>query len=131
MKEPFEFKSKSQLVQYLNKQGYRVKENAEVEGRSGAAHNIDILAIKEEGIITHRIAIGIAVDEKPMGLDRVFAFDDKAYDAGIMDKVLIAVPGFTKEARQFADRQRIKVFEVEQLEPEPEPEPSEEGSPES
>jgi len=127
VKEPFEFKSKSQLIQYLKKQGYRVKENAEVKGQSGADHNVDILAIKEEGIITHRIAIGIEADEKPMGLDRVFAFDDRAYDAGIMDKVLIAVPGLTKEAGQFAERQRIRVFEVEQLEPEP---PGE-GNPES
>ncbi len=117
VKEPFEFKSKSQLIQYLEKQGYRVKENAEVKGRSGAAHNIDILATRDEGIITHRIAIGIEVDEKPVGLDRVFEFDDKGYDAGIMDKVLIAVPGLTKEARQFAQRQGIRVFEVAQLEP--------------
>ena len=117
VKEPFEFKSKSQLIQYLEKQGYRVKENAEVKGRSGAAHNIDILATKEEGIITHRIAIGIEVDEKPMRLDRVFYFDDMAYDAGILDKVLIAVPGLTREARQFAKRQGIRVFEVRQLEP--------------
>jgi hypothetical protein len=124
VKEPFEFKSKSQLIQYLKKQGYRVKENAEVKGQSGAAHNIDILAIKEEGIITHRIAIGIAADEEPMGLDRVFDFDDRAYDAGIMDKVLIAVPGLTKEASQFAKRQGIRVFEVKQLEP-PEEEKSE------
>jgi hypothetical protein len=116
VKEPFEFKSKSQLIQYLKKQSYRVKENAEVKGRSGAAHNIDILAIKDEGIITHRIAIGIEVDEKPLGLDKVFDFDDKAYDAGILDKVFIAVPGLTNEARQFAERQRIRVFEVEQLE---------------
>jgi len=36
-----------------------------------------------------------------------------------MDKVFIAVPGLTKEASQFAERQRIRVFEVEQLEPEP------------
>jgi hypothetical protein len=50
-----------------------------------------------------------------MGLDRVFDFDDRAYDAGILDKVLIAVPGLTKEARQFARRQGIKVFEVNQL----------------
>jgi general secretion pathway protein E len=100
----------------LKKQSYRVKENAEVKGRSGAAHNIDILAIKDEGIITHRIAIGIEVDEKPLGLDKVFDFDDKAYDAGILDKVFIAVPGLTNEARQFAERQRIRVFEVEQLE---------------
>jgi hypothetical protein len=125
VKEPFEFKSKSQLIQYLKKQGYRVKENAEVKGQSGAAHKIDILAIKEEGIITHRIAIGIEVDEKPMGLDRVFDFDDRAYDSGIMDKVLIAVPGLTKEGEQFAERQGIRVFEIEQLESEP---PEEEKS---
>jgi hypothetical protein len=117
VKEPFEFKSKAQLIQYLEKQGYRIEENAEVEGRSGAAHNIDILATKDEGIITHRIAIGIEVDEKPMGLDRVFYFDDKAYDAGILNKVLIAVPGLTKEARQFAEHQGIRVFEIGQLEP--------------
>jgi hypothetical protein len=117
VKESFEFKSKSQLIQYLEKQGYRVKENAEVKGRSGAAHKIAILATKDEGIITHRVAIGTEVDEKPMGLDRVFGFDDKAYDAGIMDKVLIAVPGLTREAAEFAQRQKIRVFEVEQLEP--------------
>jgi len=117
VKEPFEFKSKSQLIQYLEKQGYTVKENAEVKGRSGAVHNIDILATKDEGIITHRIDIGIEVDEKPMGLDRVFDFDDRAYDAGILDKVLIAVPRLTREARQFAERQGIGVFEVGQLEP--------------
>jgi hypothetical protein len=123
VKEPFEFKSKSQLIQYLEKQGYKVKENAEVKGRSGAAHNIDILATKDEGIITHRIVIGTEVDEKPMGLDRVFGFDDKAYDAGIMDKVLIAVPGLTREAAQFAERQGTRVFEVGQLEPSEEKNP--------
>jgi hypothetical protein len=117
VKEPFEFKSKSHLIKYLEKQGYIVKENAGVKGRSGAAHNIDILATKDEGIITHRIAIGIEVDEKPMGLERVFDFDDKAYDAGIMDKVFIAVPGLTKEATQFAKRQGIRVLAVSQLEP--------------
>jgi hypothetical protein len=116
-KERFEFKSKSQLIEYLKKQGYRLKENAEIKGQSGASHKIDILAIKEEGIITHRIAIGIETDENPMGLDRVFDFDDKAYDAGIMDKVFIAVPGLTKEAEQFAERQGIRVFEVDQVEP--------------
>ena len=117
VKERFEFESKSQLIEYLKKRGYRVRESAEVKGRSGAAHSIDILATKDEGIITHRIAIGIQVAEKPMGLDRVFDFDDKAYDAGIMDKVLIAVPGLSAEGMQFAKRQGIRVFEVKELEP--------------
>jgi ribosomal protein S27E len=117
VKESFEFKSKSQLILYLEKHGYKVKEDAEVTGRSGAIHNIDLLATRDEGIITHSIAIGIEMDGKPMGLDRVFDFDDRAYDAGILDKVFVAVPGLTREASQFAKRQRIRVFEVEQLEP--------------
>jgi hypothetical protein len=57
------------------------------------------------------------VAKKPIGLDRVFKFDDKAYDAGILDKVVIAVPGLTKEARQFARHQGTMVFESGQLEP--------------
>jgi hypothetical protein len=116
VEEPFDFKSKSHLVQYLEKQGYTVKENASVKGRSGAPHNMDILATKDEGIITHRIAIGVETSDKPMGLERVFDFDDKAYDAGIMDKVFVAVPGLTKEAMQFARRQGIRVLEVGRLE---------------
>ncbi len=116
-REPFEFKSKSELMEYLKQLGYEVKENAEVKGRSGAAHNIDILATKDDGIIIHHIAIGIEVAGEPVGLDKVFDFDNKAYDIGILDKVFIAVPGLTNEASQFAQRQRIRVFEVKGLEP--------------
>jgi hypothetical protein len=115
VKEPFEFESKSQLIEYLEKLGYRIQESAQVKGRSGAAHSIDILATKDEGIITHRIAIGMEASDKAMGLGTVFDFDDKAYDAGIMDKILVVAPGLTKEAMQFADRQGIRVFEVKEL----------------
>ncbi|RLC60680.1 MAG: hypothetical protein DRI01_09805, partial [Chloroflexi bacterium] len=109
-KEPFEFKSKSQLIEYLKQRGYQVEENAEVQGRSGAMHNLDILATKDDGIVVHHIAIGIEVAEKPVDLDKVFDFDDKAYDIGILDKVFVAVPGLSREARQFAQRQKIRVF---------------------
>ena len=116
-REPFEFRSKSQVIEYLKQIGYEVKENAAVNGRSGADHNIDVLATRDDGLITHHIAIGIEVAGEPVGLDKVFDFDDKAYDIGILDKAFIAVPGLTKEARQFAQRQRIRVFEVKELEP--------------
>ena len=46
----------------------------------------------------------------------MFVFDDKAYDSGILDKILIAVPGLTEEASRFAQRQNIKVFETSALE---------------
>ena len=48
-------------------------------------------------------------------LDKVFDFDAKAYDIVIHDKVFIAAPGLSQEAKQFAERQRIKVFEVDNL----------------
>lgn len=115
--EPFEFKSKSQLIDYLKRLGYQVRKSADVEGRSGATHKIDILATKDDGIVVHYIAIGVEAGGEPIGLDRLFAFDNKAYDIGILDKVFIAVPALAKEARQFAQRQRIKVFEAAELEP--------------
>jgi ssDNA-binding Zn-finger/Zn-ribbon topoisomerase 1 len=115
--EPFEFKSKSQLIDYLKRLGYQVRENAMVTGRSGAGHKLDILATKDDGIVVHDIAIGVEVGKEPVGLDRLFAFDNKAYDIGILDKVFITVPALAKEAGQFAQRQRIKVFEAAELEP--------------
>ncbi len=114
---PFKFESKSKLIKYLKRSGYEVKENTSLKGRSGAEHEIDILATKDDGIVTHHIAIGIEVAAEPIGLDKVFDFDDKAYDIGILDKALIAVPGLAPEAKQFAQRQRIKVFEAKTLEP--------------
>jgi ssDNA-binding Zn-finger/Zn-ribbon topoisomerase 1 len=116
-KEPFEFKSKSQLIDYLKRRGYEVREDAVVKGRSGAEHKLDIIATKDDGIVIHDIAIGVEVGNEPIELDKLFAFDNKAYDIGILDKVFIAVPALAKEARQFARRQRIKVFEAAELEP--------------
>lgn len=116
-KEPFQFKSRSELIKSLQSYGYEVKEKAEVKGRSGAEHIFDMLATRDEGIMVHNIAIGIEVASEPIGMEKVFDFDDKAYDSGILDKVLIAVPGLTREASRFAQRQRIKVFEAPELEP--------------
>ena len=116
-REPFEFRSKSQLIEYLRQLGYQVEENGEAQGRSGATHTIDILATRDDSIVVHHIAIGVEVAEKPVELDKVFDFDDKAYDIGILDKIFIGVPGLSREARQFAQRQKIRVFEVKELEP--------------
>lgn len=114
-KAPFVFKSIPQLVEHLKRHAYNVQENAAVKGRSDAEHKIDILATRNEGIVTHRIGIGVEANKKPVELDKVFDFDVKAYDIGIQDKVFVASPGLSREAKHFSERQRIKVFEVENL----------------
>lgn len=114
-RKPFEFTSKSHLIEFLKEQGYEIRENAKMKGKSGAEHTLDILATRDEGIITHHIAIGIKVDQEPVGLDMIFDFDDKTYDIGIQDKVFIAVPGINEEARHFAERQRIRVIRATEI----------------
>ena len=76
-----------------------------------------MLATRDDGIVVHHIAIGVEVAEGPIELDKVFDFDDKAYDIGILDKIFIGVPGLSREAKQFAKRQKIRVFEVKEVEP--------------
>jgi hypothetical protein len=112
----FELKPKLQLIEFLKQRGYEVEENASLKGRSGAEHSIDILAKRDDGIIAYDVAIGVEVAEDKVGLEQIFDFDDKAYDIGIRDKILVVIPGLGKEGEEFASRQRIKILEVKDLE---------------
>lgn len=112
----FELKPKGQFIHFLRREGYRVEENAKLQGGSGIEHNFDLLAIRPLSILNHKVAIGVEIATRPVELDRVFDFDDKAYDCSISYKVLIAIPGVTSEAERFASRQRIRVLDIPQLE---------------
>ncbi|MBL7208565.1 MAG: hypothetical protein ISS52_00560 [Dehalococcoidia bacterium] len=116
----FELGPKARFIEFLRGQGYEVTEKGKVGSRnkSGTEHVLDILARRDDGFITYTLGIGIVVDSQgqEIGLEEVFTFDDKAYDLGIHDKVLLVVPRLNREARQFAERQQIKVFEGDDLE---------------
>jgi hypothetical protein len=117
----FEFGEKSRFVDFIRNQGYEVAENTKVDSttKSGANHVLDIVARRDDGLITYTIGIGILIDSwgKDVGLAEVFAFDNKVYDLGIHDKVLLALPKLSPEARQFAQQQRIKVVDEKDLAP--------------
>jgi hypothetical protein len=101
----------------LEKKGYRVEEKYRVKGRSGAEHILDFFARKDDGLMSHSIAAYIVCGEDAAGSDvsSVISFDSATYDAGIRDKVIISVPRLSREARQFADYQRIKILEAKDL----------------
>jgi len=109
---PFKYKSKAQLLDYLRKQGYRTEEKARIPGRSGAEYVIDIIAYFDDGLFTHTISIGILTDHQEVGLAAISAYDTKAYDIGIHDKILLVSPAISDEARLFAEQQTIKIIEV-------------------
>jgi DNA-binding NarL/FixJ family response regulator len=114
----FEIEPKRQLIDCLTHLGYEVKEAVQVQGRSGAVHTIDLVASIDDLLTRHVVAIGILAaprDESAVSIDALFSFDSKAYDAGINNKMVIAVPGFTSEAMKFAERQGIRVYRLEDL----------------
>ncbi len=111
---------KSQLIERLKSQGYEVEhgEGAACKwGRSGAEHAFAIVAHRDDGLIAYTIAVDMVVNDEgeKIGLSEVFGFDDRCYDCGIKDKVLIAVPGLDPVATRFALNQRIKVFDERSL----------------
>ncbi len=112
--EPMTFETEAQLLESLAKTGYRIEEKAKVQGRSGVKHTFDILAHSDDGQIGHTLGIDILSAEEEISLGQVALFDTKAYDAGIDNKAIVVSVGLSPEAKQFAQHQRIKVFDLSQ-----------------
>lgn len=110
--KPFIFETKVKLLDHLKGFGYRFEEKAKILGRSGVEHTFDILAFNNDGLITHTLGISILIAKDEVSFNAVSSFDTRAYDVGIHDKLLLACPKLSHEARQFAQYQRIKVIEV-------------------
>ena len=115
----FEFDERERFLDFVRSQGYKVAENAKVNGtsKSGTEHQLDMLAQRDDGLIAYTLGIGILIDSagQEVGLEAVFAFDNKVYDLGIHDKVLLVLPKLAPEAKQFAKQQRIQVIEEADL----------------
>ena len=108
---------KNQFIQRLESQGYEAEQNAPLRGKSGVQHTFNVLARRNDGFVAYTIAVGIALGEdgQEIGLNKVFTFDDKCYDCGLLDKILIALPRLDSVASRFVQNQRIKVFGEENL----------------
>jgi len=109
---PLKFETKSQLLESLANLGYQTQERAEIQGKSGVKYTFDILAHINDGHVGRTLGIDFLSADKEVDLEQVSIFDTKAFDAGIDDKVIIASPRLSSEAKQFAEQQRIKILEL-------------------
>ena len=108
---------KTHVRKYLAQLGYKVTEGAKLLGKSGVQHTFDMLGQRDDGITSYTVAVSIATGgdrEAEAGI--IFSFANKAYDCGIMDRILIAIPEMSQEAKQLAHKQRIKVIDGERIE---------------
>ncbi|MDH4366675.1 MAG: GspE/PulE family protein [Dehalococcoidia bacterium] len=105
-----------QIREYLEQQGYGVTEGAKRLGKSGVEHTFDMLAQRDDGFTSYTIAIGVATGgDREVEIGTIFSLANKAYDCGILDRILVAVPGLSDEAKRLAQKQRIKVIDGQQI----------------
>jgi len=112
-REPITFDTREELAESLASRGYVVEERPKVKGRSGLEYTFDILAHANTGQIEHLLGIDFLTGQKEVSLEQVTLFDTKAYDAEIDGKAIVVSPGISPEAKQFAQHQKIKVFELD------------------
>jgi general secretion pathway protein E len=107
---------KTQIREYLEQQGYAVTEGAKRLGKSGIEHTFDMLAQRDDGFTSYSIAIGISTGgDREIEVGSIFSLANKAYDCGILERILIAIPELSEEAKQLALKQRIKVIDGERI----------------
>ena len=108
---------KTAIVRFLRNRGYEVFEQALIAGKSGIEHVFDIFARRDDRIIVPTLAIGITSSStgRPVELDEISRFDAAAFDSGIRNKVFIAIPQISVQARQFAKQQKIDIIEQNDL----------------
>jgi general secretion pathway protein E len=107
---------REQLKEHLREQGYKITEDAKLVGKSGIKHSFDMLAEKDDGFSSHTIAICIAVGgNREQEASSIFSFANKAFDTGLNNRLLIAIPELTDKSKQLAAKQRIKVIDGKQL----------------
>ena len=106
---------KGNISNRLRTVGYQVTENTPVHGKSGIEHTFDMLGRSDDGIAKSTIAVKIAVNYSDSEADIIFNFANKAYDAGILERLLVASPDFGTESKKFARQFRIKVLDAREL----------------
>ena len=107
---------KDRIAELLTRDGYDVESSIKVTGRSGAEHEIDLMATKRSGPFEHRIVVGFASAEHEVDSEEVIKLYAKAYYVNAQDIIMIAVPKLSPDASHFARHYRIKVFEGADLE---------------
>jgi general secretion pathway protein E len=109
--KPIELGTKAQLLKSLNERGYRTEENIKVNGMSGTEYTFDALAYLEDGLITQPVSVEFLSTDGEIGLEQLMAIDARAQDTGVVRSVVVAATKLSDEARQLAEKQKIKILE--------------------
>ncbi|MGH9892704.1 MAG: restriction endonuclease, partial [bacterium] len=82
------------IATFLAGNGYSTKQNVFLEGRSGGRHEIDVLAEKDDGITTFRLAVECKAWNTPIEKDVVSKLAYVMTDLGLNKGIVVSLKGF-------------------------------------
>lgn len=82
--------------------GYRVARNLVLEGRSGASHEVDVLAEKADALTTYRVAVECKAWRTPIEKDVVSKLAYVMSDLGLHKGIVVSLAGARSGAEQAA-----------------------------
>src|SRR5687767_12475054 len=104
----------------LGKQsGIRIKgygNNCWVTGKSGVAHQIDILTTHSDGIHEYQTGIECKYWKEKINKDIVMKVADITEDAGLNKGVIVSRSGFTQDGIEYAKYRNIGLVELREIE---------------
>jgi hypothetical protein len=105
------------VADYLERQGYVVTLNATLTGRSGATHEIDVLAEKADAVTTFRMAVECKARNQPIEKDVVYKLAGVMADVGIAKGVIASLAGARVGAEIVAKQHAIDLWGPKELAP--------------
>ncbi|MDA8193796.1 MAG: restriction endonuclease [Thermaerobacter sp.] len=104
-----------QVATYFRLNGYAVELNAKLEGKSGALHEIDVLARKSDGITEFVLAIECKAWSTPIEKDVVSKLSMIISDIGINKGIIVSLQGWRSGAEKSAQQEKIELWGPEEL----------------
>jgi Holliday junction resolvase len=104
------------IAQYFVEHGYVVTTNQTLTGRSGGRHEIDVLAQRNDGVTTFRVAIECKAWQQPIDKEVVAKVAYVSGDVGINKAIIVSLHGWQIGAELAATQQGVELWGPSELE---------------
>jgi hypothetical protein len=103
------------IANHFASHGYQVRRNAVIEGRSGAPHEIDVLAVRRDAVAEVTIAVECKAWQNPVEKAVLSKLDYVLRDCGLNKGIVVSTGGFRAGAEAAAAQLAIDLWGPDEL----------------
>jgi Holliday junction resolvase len=104
-----------QVADFFRRHGYEVTNNSVLEGRSGASHEVDVMAVTSDPLMTFRVGVECKAWSAPVSKDVVAKHDMVVRDLGLNKGIVVALEGASAGALTTARELGIEIWGPDEL----------------